>query len=78
MHYESPVPALFQWKLDIDLQRDFSSILYRCLLDSGYKDADKEHAVYQYYNLRDIGARPHKERINKFYATLGPGPIKKE
>lgn len=52
VHYESPVPALFQWKLDIDLQRDFSSILYRCLLDSGYKDADKEHALYQYYNLR--------------------------
>lgn len=67
MHYESPAPALFQWKLDIDLQRDFSSILYRCLLDSGYKDADKEHAVYQYYNLRKriIARKPRKVIFSK-------------
>lgn len=52
MHYESQASCVFQWRLDIDLQEDFNSRVYADLKRVGYMDADRKHAVFQYYNLR--------------------------
>ena len=62
MIYQSPAPEIFQWKLDIDLQDDYRSVIYSHLLRLGYKDATKEQAVYQYFNLRkrQIEAKPRE------------------
>ena len=57
---ESPVPSSFLWQLDINLRENFDEKCYHALRRAGYKDASREKAVYQYYNLckRSVEARP--------------------
>lgn len=63
MHYKSPAPEIFQWSLVIDLQADFRSNVYADLKRAGYTDADKKHAVYQYYNLRKRQIEPKPRKV---------------
>lgn len=74
MYYQSPILSTFQWTLNIALQDDYNAIVYKALLNAGYKDADKDHALYQYYNLRkrQIEIRPRKVHISKeFVCPIG-------
>ena len=52
MIYQSSAPAIFQWTLSIDLEDDYRSLVYEDLKGAGYKDATKDQAVYQHFNLR--------------------------
>lgn len=67
MQYRAPVISQFQWVLDIPLQDDFQSTVYRDLLRAGYADANPKDAVYQYYNLmkRHIAAKPRTVLFSK-------------
>lgn len=57
---ESPMPSSVLWRLEINLRDDFDEICYHALRRAGYKDASREKAVYQYFNLckRSVEARP--------------------
>lgn len=70
MHYQSTAPERFQWSLHIDLQEDLRTRVYGDLRRAGYSDIDKEHAVYQYYNLRkrQIEAKPRKVVYSKEFS----------
>ena len=59
---ESPTPSSVLWRLEINLRDDFDEICYHALRRAGYKDASREKAVYQYYNLckRSVDMRPRK------------------
>lgn len=74
MYYKSDAPVAFQWILDIALQDDFNSIIYQNLIHAGYEDANREKAVYQYYNLckRQIEAKPRQVlRSKEFVCPTG-------
>ena len=51
MLYKSPVLNQFQWSVEISLQDDFNDKIYRDLLRAGYNDADRQHAIFQYFNI---------------------------
>ena len=56
------MPSSILWRLEINLRDDFDEICYRALRRAGYKDVNRERAVYQYFNLckRSVDTRPRK------------------
>jgi hypothetical protein len=70
LYYQSKAPEIFQWSLHIDIQEDFRTRVYGDLKRAGYSDIDKDHVVYQYYNLRkrQIEAKPRKVVYSKEFS----------
>lgn len=62
MIYESPMLSSFPYRLEINLRDDFDEICYHALQRAGYKEASRERAVYQYFNLckRSVEAKPRR------------------
>ena len=51
MQYKSSILSIFQWTLEIDLKKDFETIVFKDLVRSGIKNVNPKEAVFQYYNL---------------------------
>ncbi len=81
MRYKSPVLNQFQWSIEISLQDDLKDKVYKDLTQVGYKDVDREHALFQYYNLRkrQIEQKPRQVIYSKeFVCPTGYGAALKE
>lgn len=63
MHYESTALSTHQWSLDIDLRADLRTMAYNRLLKQGFKDADPEKAVYQFFNMQKRQIEPRPRRV---------------
>lgn len=68
--YKSPKLSRIQWSMEIDLQSDLNDYFYRIMTEKGWKDVQRDKAVYQFFNMekRLITRRPRQIKKSREFS----------
>ena len=65
MKYNNNIFNRSIWEVDIDLVSDMQSMSYDRMVAAGYKNVDKDRAVYQYYNIKKRALNRTRRKVHK-------------